>query len=207
VAFLYPLDNAMVGLAIPIFFYRKGVSVGIIGILAASQTFTYCFSPILLNKISDRINRRKSVILGVVGVCCAQVIYFFSLEPIPFMISKIIEGFMAGFIWANLQSSISDNIAHDHNKYMARYNFSWNLGTLSGFLLGAVVLFYGYTLEFIFYLAPVIMILSVIIIVGFFQESTNGNLMEDNLNNEDSGEINGNIGDLTKYSIPVILPL
>ena len=207
IAFLYPLNASMVGLAIPIFFWRQNVSIEMIGFIVAGQALTYSFSPILLNKISDRINRRRSVIIGVVGVCCAQCVYFFTLEPIPFLISRMIEGFMMGFIWANLQSSISDNTEHDHTKYIARYNFSWNFGILSGFLFGMIFLYFVDVLEYIFYIAPIIMIFNSVIAILFLQESTNVNPVVDNLNNENIGEIKGNIGDLTKYSIPIILPL
>ncbi|MFX0188459.1 MAG: MFS transporter [Candidatus Hodarchaeota archaeon] len=206
IAFLYPLNNAMVGLAIPIFFYRKGVNIEMIGFIAAGQAFTYSFSPILLNKISDRINRRRSVILGVVGVCCAQFVYFITLEPIPFLISRMFEGFMMGFIWANLQSSISDNTEHDHTKYIARYNFSWNFGILSGFLFGLVLLYFVDVLGYIFYIAPAIMILNSVIAILFLQESTNVNTKARTITNEINEGNNDNFADFAKYSIPIILP-
>lgn len=206
VAFLYPLNAAMVGLAIPLYFFRQGVDIIMIGIIVSAQAFTYCFSPILLNKISDRINRRRSVILGVVGVCCAQCVYFFTLEPIPFLISRIVEGFMMGFIWANLQSSISDNIEHDHTKYIARYNFSWNFGILSGFLSGLIILYYVDVLEYIFYIAPVIMIFNSVIAILFLQEPTNVSPVTRTKSNENNEIIEGNFANLAKYSIPIILP-
>ena len=159
-AFLYPLNNAMVGLAIPIFFYRKGISIEMIGIIAAGQAFTYCFSPILLNKISDKINRRRSVILGVVGVCCAQCVYFFTLEPIPFLVSRLFEGFFIGFFWTNIQSSISDNILHDHKKLAMKYNISWTSGSLFGFCLGVIISELSDNIKLIFWISPIIVFLN-----------------------------------------------
>lgn len=211
IAFLYPMNMALINLAIPLYFFRVGVAIEFIGFLAAGSTMTYCFSPILLNKVSDRINRRRSVILGIVGITCAQMIFYFTLEPIPFLIARLIEGFMAGFIWSNLQSSISDNIEHDHSKYMARYNFSWNLGILSGYLSGTLILFFIEDLWIVFYVAPLLIAANAIIIIIFFQESTKNNNINHYSNNdnkqEKSRELNkGNIVNISKYSIPVIIP-
>ncbi len=72
--------------------------------------------------------------LGVTGISFSQVIFYFTLEPIPFLIARMIEGFMAGFIWPSITSSISDKKL-DHDKHLARFNFSWNAGLLTGFLL------------------------------------------------------------------------
>jgi len=211
-AFLYPMNMGLINLAIPLYFFRVGVAIELIGFLAAGSTMTYCFSPILLNKVSNRINRRRSVILGIVGITFAQMIFYFTLEPIPFLIARVIEGFMAGFIWANLQSSISDNFEHDHSKYMARYNFTWNLGIFSGYLSGTLILFFIEDLRIVFYSAPLLIVANAIIIIFFFQESTKNNNLIQNSKNDKNQEkspdiIKGNIVHFTKYSIPVIIPV
>ena len=162
--------------------------------------------------MSTRINRKRSVILGIVGVAFAQMIFYFTLEPIPFLIARLIEGFMAGFIWANLQSSISDNIEHDHSKYMARYNFTWNLGIISGYLSGTLILYFIEDLRIVFYSAPFLIVANAILIIFFFQESPKNNKIIHNSkkdrNQEKSPEVmKGNIINFTKYSIPVIIPV
>ncbi len=220
-AFFYPVNGALVNLAIPLYYFKRGTNIEIIGFLAAGVTMTYCFSPMLLNSISEKINRRRSVILGIVGVSLAQIVFYFSLEPIPFLIARLVEGFMAGFIWSNLQSSITDNAHHNHSKYLAKYNLSWNAGVLGGYLLGAIVLYLVDNLEIIFYIAPLLVVSNAFIILFFFQES---NKRKNNQNNQELKHLNretnlddnnleknyeknkGNITDFTKYSIPVIVP-
>jgi len=168
-AFFYPVNGALVNLAIPLYYFKRGTNIEIIGFLAAGVTMTYCFSPMLLNSISKKINRRRRVILGIVGVSLAQIVFYFSLEPIPFFIARLVEGFMAGFIWSNLQSSITDNAHHNHSKYLAKYNLSWNAGVLGGYLLGAIVLYFVDNLEIIFYIAPLLVVSNAFIILFFFQ--------------------------------------
>ncbi|MBD3196845.1 MAG: MFS transporter [Candidatus Lokiarchaeota archaeon] len=169
-AFFYPMNNSLINLAVPIYYFQEGYSTQIIGFIAAGSTYTYLFSPILLDKVSQRIKRRTSIIGSLVGVFLVEIIFYITLQPIPFLISRIIEGFFMGLYWPNLQSSISDNIFHEHSKLTAKYNISWNSGILCGFLLGAVILFVFRALLLIFYVAPLLIFINLIVAATAFQE-------------------------------------
>lgn len=169
-AFLYPVNNSMLNLAIPLFFFRRGISTELIGLLSAGTTFAYTISPILLNKLSKKLPRKTSIIVALFGTLLAQVTFYFTLEPIPFLIARFSEGFIMGLYWTNLQSSISDNIYHDHKRMVARYNISWNVGVISGFWVGALLTFYYEDLTLIFLYAPLIIFISLIIAVFKFKE-------------------------------------
>ena len=174
-AFLYPVNLALIGVSIPIYYFTKGVSIIIIGFLASALAITYSFSPILLNKYSQKIGKKRSILIATLGATGAQISFYFTLEPVIFFIARLIEGFVMGFFWANLQSTISDSPMDKQSKYAAHYNLSWNLGVLNGFLLGAIVLFFIDDVKIIFFLAPLILILTSVIALIFFQEPPNIN--------------------------------
>ena len=220
-AFLYLINVALINLATPLYFFKQGTEIVIIGFLVIGSTITYCFSPILLYRISKKIGRKLSILLGVTGISFSQVIFYFTLEPIPFLIARMIEGFMAGFIWPSITSSISDKKL-DHDKHLARFNFSWNAGLLTGFLLGAIILYFVQDLVIIFYFAPFLMFINIIIILLFFKESKRVNndhfelAQQTEISKSDKKESEKKIKiksyqkndmDIAKFYIPVVIPV
>ena len=54
-AFLYLINVALINLATPLYFFKQGTEIVIIGFLVVGSTITYCFSPILLYKLSKKL--------------------------------------------------------------------------------------------------------------------------------------------------------
>jgi len=209
-AFIYAFSNPLLMLATPIYFFQQGVQIKIISLLSTALTVTYSISPIVLNKISDKIGRRKSVIISMIGATCAQLTYYITLDPIAFLIERLFEGFMLGFFFPNLQASISDNQAIDHHKYLARFNFSWSIAIALGLLFGAILLYFIDDLKILFYINPIFLAINACIAVFFFQEPNNPNLRVQNTNSDFT--INNSTDhqkSITKsiYYIPLIIPL
>jgi len=96
--------------------------------------------------------------------------YYFTLHPFVFFFSRVFEGFIMGFYWSSLQSSISDSGLEKIDTLISRYNFSWNFGILSGFLIGFILLFSLNELLFIFYISPLFLLLMILISTCFFKE-------------------------------------
>jgi len=105
------------------------------------------------------------------GTLACQSIYFFTLAPPIFLLTRLGEGLAIGLFWPNLQSSISDNTLHDHSKIMSRYNMGWNTGLLAGYSVGAIFLFIIDIVELIFYVAPFLVLFSCAVALFLFQES------------------------------------
>ncbi|MHA1688812.1 MAG: MFS transporter [Promethearchaeota archaeon] len=169
-AIIYPINSSLINLAIPLYFFNQGVDVRIIGLLSSGIAITYCFSPIAVNKFSNKIGRKHSIMLACAGGFLAQLTYYFTLHPFVFLFSRIFEGLIMGFYWSSLQSSISDSTVEKIDTLMSRYNFSWNFGILSGFLIGFILLFSLNELLFIFYISPLFLLLMIIISTFFFKE-------------------------------------
>ncbi len=215
-AFFYPMNNGMINLLVPIYYLQEGLYEGAIGVLSAGTTIAYVFSPLLLNKVSQKIKRKTSIIISLTGVFLSEIIFYFTLNPILFIISRTVEGIFMGLYWPNLQSSISDNIFHEHRKLTAKYNISWNLGILGGFLLGALLLFIFELLEIIFYIAPILIFINLIIAIGAFQEPKKINIhskefkeyiKKKKLNLVKAVKIKEEKDDFTKISFPLIFPV
>jgi len=208
----YTINSSLIMLGIPIFFFQKGISIEIIGFLSAAQIIAYCFSPLLFNKVSDKLGRKKSVILAMVGVSITQITYYFVLYPLVFLIARFTEGLFLGFFAPNLQASISDNPWLDHSKYLSRLTLSFNSGGLIGLLFGALFLFFINDIILVFYIAPLLVIANAIIVILFFQESKklNNNIgIKESANIDEKNSVlnNSNKSDDIKYYIPVIIPI
>ncbi|MBY9006923.1 MAG: MFS transporter [Candidatus Lokiarchaeota archaeon] len=191
-AFNYIANVSIIGLIVPIYFDRIGVSSILIAVISAGTTITYIFSPILLNKLSERWHRKSSIIIAMGGTSIAQLMFFFTLQPIPFLLARIIEGFFMGFFWTNIQSSISDNIHHDHKKLTVLYNLSWNTGSLFGFVFGAIISLNFNDISLLFIISPIFIFINFFIAIFTFKEpkkiNTNSNL-KDSINNEKNREL------------------
>jgi MFS family permease len=209
-SFLYPINNALINLAIPLYYFRQGVPIQVIGLLAASITMTYCFSPILFNRFSDRIGRKKSISIALAGTSFAQLIFYFTLIPPIFFIARLIEGLVMGLYWSNLQATISENANHNPNKYIAKFNFAWNSGVLSGFLLGALILYRIDDLTIIFYIAPILVFIGLMISIFFFIEAKPNNIKTIEL---DRSDLKADLDTKTKNRellgiyVPLMLPI
>ncbi|MBN1215374.1 MAG: MFS transporter [Candidatus Lokiarchaeota archaeon] len=174
-AFNYLANVNILGLVIPIYYDRLGIASIYIAIISSGFTITYIFSPRLLNKISQRWKRKTSIIIAMGGTLGAQLTYFISLNPLFFLIARMIEGFFIGFFWTNIQSSISDNIFHDHKKLTVLYNLAWNMGAVFGFIFGAIISLNIYDISFLFVISPVFIIFNVIISILLFREPSKVN--------------------------------
>ncbi len=208
----YTINSSLIMLGIPILFFQKEISIEIIGFLSASQIIAYCFSPLLFNKASNKLGRKKSVILAMAGVSSTQITYYFTLDPLVFLIARFTEGLFLGFFASNLQASISDNPLLDHSKYLSRLTLSFNSGGLIGLLFGALFLFFINDIILVFYIAPLLVITNAIIAIFFFQESTklNSNIgIKESANIDEKSSIinNSNKSDEARYYIPVLIPI
>ncbi|MFX1573646.1 MAG: MFS transporter [Promethearchaeota archaeon] len=209
-AFIYAFSNPLLMLATPIYFFQQGVQIKFISILSTALTVTYSISPIGLNKISDRLGRRKSVIISMIGATCAQLTFYITLAPIAFLIERLFEGFILGFFFPNLQASISDNQSIDHNIYLAKFNLSWSIAIVLGLLFGAILLQFTDNLQLLFYINPIFLAINAFIAILFFQEPINPNFEIQNsasdFNINHSEDIQTSIT-ISNYYIPVIIPL
>ena len=201
-AFIFAFSNPLVMIATPLY-YAQQVPIKFLSLMTTALTITYSISPLILNKISDRIGRRKSIIISMVGATIAQLMYYITLNPIAFLIERLLEGFILGFFFPNLQATISDDPTLDQKKYLARFNLSWSIAIVFGLLFGAY--FVGVVnLKYVFYISPIFLAVNTIIAIFFLQEPINNQLAVHNINTENPMDKSATT---SKYYIPLIIPL
>jgi len=145
----------------------------------------------------------------MIGAASLQLLFFITLNPVVFLIERLLEGFVLGFFFPNLTASISDVPNIDHQKYLAMFNLSWSIAIIFGLIFGAIILLFTETV-FIFYISPIILIVNIFIAFFLFQQPTLTNFKpQDNITNFNTSNPENN-QDSTKtsnYFIPVIIPL
>jgi len=208
-AFIFAFASPLLMVATPLYFLDQGIEIKFISLLSVAITITYSVSPILLTKFSDRLGRRKSIIISMIGAASLQLLFFITLNPVVFLIERLLEGFVLGFFFPNLTASISDVPNIDHQKYLAMFNLSWSIAIIFGLIFGAIILLFTETV-FIFYISPIILIVNIFIAIFLFQQPTLTNFKpQDNITNFNTSNPENN-QDSTKtsnYFIPVIIPL
>lgn len=197
-------------LATPIYFFQQGVQIKFISLLTIAMTITYSISPILLTRISDRLGRRKSIIISMIGATSLQLIFYITLNPVVFLIERLLEGFILGFFFPNLTASISDVPNIDHQKYLAKFNLSWSIAIVFGLIFGWIILQFTDDLVLIFYISPIILLVNIFIAIFLFRQFTPPNFKpQDNYTNYSTNnpENNQDSTTISNYFIPVIIPL
>ena len=121
-------------------FSYKNVSVSMLGIISSAPLIAYIFAPILGHLITKKLGIRNSIILSAIStpiLVGAQMIYF---DPVYLIIIRVINGLLLGVFWPNCYNLLSkwQSVSSDakSNKNFRNFNFSWNLGFISGLLVG-----------------------------------------------------------------------
>ena len=127
-----------------IYFY-KDVSESMLGIITAAPLIAYIFGPILGHLITKKLGIRNSILLSTIStplLVGAQMIYF---DPNYLIFIRVINGLLLGVFWPNCYNLLSrwQSVSSDakSNKNFRHFNFSWNLGFISGLLVGFFLAF------------------------------------------------------------------
>jgi len=121
-------------------FSYKNVSVSMLGIISSAPLIAYIFAPILGHLITKKLGIRNSIVLSAIStpiLVGAQMIYF---DPVYLIIIRVINGLLLGVFWPNCYNLLSkwQSVSSDakSNKNFRNFNFSWNIGFISGLLVG-----------------------------------------------------------------------
>jgi len=126
-------------------YYDKNVSEGMLGLISSVPLIAYIFGPILGHFITSKFGIRNSIMLSAIGtpiLIGLQMIYF---EPFYLIFLRVINGLLLGVFWPNCYNLLSrwQRVSSDDksNKNFRQFNFSWNLGFISGLLVGLSLAF------------------------------------------------------------------
>ncbi|NVM46839.1 MAG: MFS transporter [Candidatus Lokiarchaeota archaeon] len=121
-------------------YFDQGVSESMLGLISSAPLIAYIFGPILGHFITRKLGIRNSIILS--AICTpllvgAQMLYF---DPVYLISIRVLSGLLLGVFWPNCYNLLSrwQSVSSDDksNKNFRHFNFSWNIGFISGLLIG-----------------------------------------------------------------------
>ncbi|MBY9021222.1 MAG: MFS transporter [Candidatus Lokiarchaeota archaeon] len=122
-----------------LYFYQD-ISESMLGLIISAPLIAYIFGPIIGHYITLKFGIRNSIMVSAIFtpiLVGAQIIYF---DLIYLIIIRVINGLLLGVFWPNCYNLLSrwQSVSSDarSNKNFRHFNFSWNLGFISGLLVG-----------------------------------------------------------------------
>jgi MFS family permease len=115
-----------------------------VGMVATGFGVTYCISPVLLGHLSDRIGRRASLAIAMLGFAATNVgILLLATEPIHLVIANACTGFCYGLFWSPIEAYLSEMTEYISQKLHARslstYLVCWSIGLTAGPFIGGIL--------------------------------------------------------------------
>ncbi len=143
---------------------KLGVDDKIIGILASSYGVSYMFSAAVFGRVSDRIGRRRSLIITAIGFSIIAGLFISFPSNVPLLVlGQVTVGILYGFWWSSIEAYISENTtAADHQRKVNNFCVSWSLGYTIGPFLGPLLSIigavYSFSLLLVFSLANIVVV-------------------------------------------------
>ncbi len=196
-AFLRVSIAVSIGLAVPLYYAREGLTPEIIGIIASARALSYLFSPLLFKNVHGKIGKKNCLFISFIGFIFIQTCFQFSLEPVFAFILLFLDGMLLGLFWPVLMSSISsisnlESVRENNSmkdKLMKNYGISWNLGGIFSYLLGTIILYTISDILIIFRFTLIYVVVGFIFVLIF--EEPKSNMPKEPLELEDKS-LNGN---------------
>nr|MDO8112261.1 MFS transporter [Candidatus Sigynarchaeota archaeon] len=120
---------------------RLGLTGIITGVLGSAYGMSYMFSPAIFGRISDKIGRRKSLMVASTGFTIISGIFLaFPTNVFLLVAGQIAVGCLYGFWWCSIEALISEtSTPANHQTKVNLFCVSWSLGYMLGPFLGPIL--------------------------------------------------------------------
>ncbi|MFX1313537.1 MAG: MFS transporter [Promethearchaeota archaeon] len=116
------------------------IPASILGFISSVGAVSYIFGPILGQVITSKLGIRNSLILSSILTPILTGTQIFIPELWFLILSRILLGLSLGIFWPNCINLLSKwqqiSSVERSNKNFKNFNFSWNIGFISGLLVG-----------------------------------------------------------------------
>ena len=170
------------------------------GLSISAIALTYMFSPIVFGQKSDKIGRRRSLLVAtggnvIIAGCLLFLVIYTSFSTDIWLLIFIIcmratEGLLNGFFWPILQASVADaSIWFSKSRSMQDattksamgiFNLGWNAGILSGEFFLSMYLLAFKEVKYALIIASVLHVVNFIIAFLFFKQYDSNRKKTDN---------------------------
>lgn len=124
--------------------YREVLFGGILGSLYGFLQFV--FAPIW-GSLSDRVGRRRVLLISISGTCFSYVLWFFSGSFLLFIVARLIGGAFAGNLSVATAAVADVTTREDRAKGMGLVGVAFGLGFIIGPAIGSLTAFHDLTLH------------------------------------------------------------
>jgi MFS family permease len=114
----------------------------VIGMLGSAFYMTYTPSALFLGKVSDRIGRRRSILICATGFLGVSFLFMAGARSVvAVFVGELVVGFLNGFYWSSIEAFISENADSEaeHQANVNKFCLSWSLGYMIGPFLAPVL--------------------------------------------------------------------
>jgi MFS family permease len=152
-AFSRTFAYAIYGIALPNFLiYFHHIEPATLGVIIAAFNIAFIFGPLVALPVARRIGNRNSALLAASSSVILVALQILIFSPMALILLRAMDGFFHGFFWPQLQCEVSywqrDAPPSMMGKFFQKYAMSWNIGIMTGDLLGYVIVFTGHGNEF-----------------------------------------------------------
>ncbi len=121
-------------------YFTVDINESTLGFISSATAAAYIVGPIIGQMVTSKIGIRNSIVLSSITtplLMGAQMLYF---APLYLISIRILSGISLGIYWPNCYNLLSrwQSVSNDEksNRNFKQFNFSWNLGFISGLLFG-----------------------------------------------------------------------
>lgn len=163
--FVSMLGFGLVMPILPVYARDLGATGLQLGFLTTSFAITRAIITFPGGWLSDRIGRKKPVILGLFAYSIVMALYGFSSDVNHLIILRALQGAASGIVWPVINTMIVDIVkVEDRSKALGLYEMMWFLGMVVGPGLGGI-LADAFTIAVPFFVCGFLALLSMFLVI------------------------------------------
>ncbi|MBD3352194.1 MAG: MFS transporter [Candidatus Lokiarchaeota archaeon] len=132
---------------------QLGANQSVTGFIGGGYGITYVIMPAIMGRFSDKISRKISLMIAVIGQISVSLFYLIFADSIlELFLGQVALGAAYGFYWPSIEAFISEKThdsAESHQIGMANFCVFWSIGFVVGPTLGAIFSDYNHIYSFI----------------------------------------------------------
>jgi DHA1 family multidrug resistance protein-like MFS transporter len=139
------LGFGLFGPFLPLYAQLLGATLGLqVGFMTSSFMLSRAASSIPLGGLSDKLGRKKMIVIGLLTYGVATFAYAVATDWTHLIALRAVQGISAGMLWPSATALIADEVSPgSRGKALGTFNASATAGLLGGPALGGALQFYS----------------------------------------------------------------
>jgi DHA1 family multidrug resistance protein-like MFS transporter len=130
-------------ISVPLYAYSIGATPLEIGLIGASVGILYCFGPLVMGSIADRIGYYNSIVIATLTGGIVSLSYTLVENPFVFIFMRLPEALFWSLLWPSVTAAFASS-EMSLRKSMRNFNTTWSLGQSFGlFTAGFLITIIG----------------------------------------------------------------